>query len=453
MTYPGPSPTRGKGGPRNDRTRIILDSGIKIPIPPGYVAPARSNERFDDSQSPDDEEEQDESGWCGHGGPAQDGENMSENENRAEDSHWANDSSWEGLAGRDVEMRERSVSHKAGSLSDSEPSGSDYESRRAEMESKRNRLRKRGKACSDTEQEDEEEDEELCDDVVEDSTPKRPTRNTRQYQSKRRRLQSSPSRPRIPAKTKGKGRAIPPHSPLRILANAKGKGRAISSHSPPRTLATSKGKGRPTEIHPEVKGYGHSSKGGEKDDGEDDSGDDGEDGDGQNPGKARGRWSKQAILEIDEFGKDVHQRAEAIARKYRKNTSDVLLNAGLGLKSVRKKENFSNQFRQWYSLKNPGNGRMCICISLSLSTLLISSSPVNLQQFTDEVREEYKKLWKGVNRDNMDETGDIMAPILAELQSMESQEGLQISPVVRMKSTLKQVQKFVSASKSILQQG
>lgn len=85
--------------------------------------------------------------------------------------------------------------------------------------------------------------------------------------------------------------------------------------------------------------------------------------------------------------------------------------------------------------------------SFTSSSLLISSSSANLKAFNSKVKEEYHKLWEGVDRGDAEEVERITLPILDELESMELQEGMQLSPITRMKSTLAQAQRMVRLSK------
>jgi hypothetical protein len=66
------------------------------------------------------------------------------------------------------------------------------------------------------------------------------------------------------------------------------------------------------------------------------------------------------------------------------------------------------------------------------------------------VREAYNNLWEGVDRDDPEESEKVIRPILDELEGMERQEELQMSPISRMKAIRSQVQRFVSILESNL---
>jgi hypothetical protein len=201
IRYEASAPVPGQGGPRNDRTWIVLPGGLKVPIPPGYVAPLY----YDLQATPRDDGGDDSSGGVGppasddgqsgqgpHGGSAEDDASMWEGFDPANTLHSSPD-----VVMHDVNMEDSS--------------GSDYESTRRQKDEQRVKLRKRGRDSPDTEQEDREEDAELQDDVVADDPPRRPsTFRRRSYKAKtqKRKLRRSPSR--IPASAKGKSRQAEP---------------------------------------------------------------------------------------------------------------------------------------------------------------------------------------------------------------------------------------------------
>jgi hypothetical protein len=413
LRYVGPAPTLGRGGARNDRTAIVED-GVHYPIPAGYVAPYHRDPYHDGDGLPEvfdfgcavrDEEEDDPNAGMDEEGNDPSARMDEGEENAATDVDA--DMSWEGVGeqlGLDVNMKDSG----AESSSDSGVSGSDYEEYRKRKEGKRDRLRKRGEECTDTEEEDVEEDEELRHEVVDDSTPCRPGRK-HQRQMKRRRLQVHRS----------------PRSPPRISSKAKGKGRAVEVENP---KGSKKDSGKGNE--------GEGEKGGRDDEPMD---------------KVRGRLSKEANQKISEFGKDIHDMADEMAVRYRKDRSTILQLAGLNLSTPRS-PNFYNQYKMWFSQKKPDtSGMLDPSYLVFYSMLLISSYLGNLKQFTQTVKDAYEALWEGVDRDDAEACDQVMKPILDDLEAMEHQSELQMAPSARMKTTLERMQKFVSMSKPISQ--
>jgi hypothetical protein len=365
--------------------------------------------------------------------------------------------SWEGIGGgddmdgQDDQMKGSSVSGEIDESSSSDPSGSDYEFYRKEKEDKRNELKKRGKASSDTEEEDSDEDEELRDDVVDDFTPRRPTQK-RQYGSKRRRVHVPPSPPRYSAKAKGKQRAIETQDP-----KEKGKQPTVETKDPKgkRAIGVKDPKGKGKQFTTETGSSRNDRIGNGGQDAWEDIEGDGEEREGgrgqsgENMAKVRSRLSREAIEEIEEFGKKIHDEADAIALRLRKDRTIILQLAGLSLSPARQ-PNFFNQFKTWYRQMHPQESRMLYSyLNFFLSSLILFSS-VTLSQFTSVVREAYNNLWEGVDRDDPEESEKVMRPILDELEGMERQEELQMSPISRMKAIRSQVQRFVSILESIL---
>jgi hypothetical protein len=324
VRYPGPAPLQGPTDAKNDRTRMVFD-GIHFKVPAGLVAPRWHPQDLGEGAQSDIE--------MGGDGDGDDEGNLS----------------WEGIGGgddvdgQDDQMKGSSVSGEVDGPSSSDPSGSDYESYREMKEEKRNRLKKRGKASSDTEEDDFEEDEELRDEVVDDFTPRRLTQK-RQYGSKRRRVHVPLSPPRYSAKAKGKQRAVETKDP-----KEKSKQRATETKDP-------KGKGKQPAIETgssrkdsnrigeedaweDVEGVGEEREGGRGLSGED-------------MAKVRGRLSREAIEEIEEFGKKIHDKADAIALRLRKDRTTILQLAGLSLSPARQ-PNFFNQFKTWYRQTHP----------------------------------------------------------------------------------------------------
>lgn len=87
------------------------------------------------------------------------------------------------------------------------------------------------------------------------------------------------------------------------------------------------------------------------------------DGDEEDANEGDGRWiktpgplSKAARAEAQEFALKVTREAERIARKYKKSTRDVMLAAGLGVRTSRSKNPF-NMFKKWYAHHNPKGSR------------------------------------------------------------------------------------------------
>jgi hypothetical protein len=64
------------------------------------------------------------------------------------------------------------------------------------------------------------------------------------------------------------------------------------------------------------------------------------------------------------------------------------------------------------------------------------------------VQKAYRKLWEGVDEDDPEACARVVAPFLKELEEMEVDAEFRASPVMRMKSTLKQVSDLVRMDKS-----
>jgi hypothetical protein len=94
---------------------------------------------------------------------------------------------------------------------------------------------------------------------------------------------------------------------------------------------------------------------------------DAEDGDEEAEIDGEDRWTKTpgplpktAKAEAQAFGARVTEEAERIARKYKKSTRDVMLAAGLGIRTSRGK-NPLNMFKRWYAHHHPNKGRKLLC--------------------------------------------------------------------------------------------
>ena len=66
-----------------------------------------------------------------------------------------------------------------------------------------------------------------------------------------------------------------------------------------------------------------------------------------------GPLSAKARAEAQALGDHVQNRARALADKYNKPYGSIMLAAGLTIQKARHGQNFSNQFKVWYSAKNP----------------------------------------------------------------------------------------------------
>jgi hypothetical protein len=66
-----------------------------------------------------------------------------------------------------------------------------------------------------------------------------------------------------------------------------------------------------------------------------------------------GPMSAEARAEAQALGDDVQSRARALADKYNKPYGSIMLAAGLTIQKARHGQNFSNQFKTWYSAKFP----------------------------------------------------------------------------------------------------
>jgi hypothetical protein len=329
---------------------MVMDGGEKRPIPRGYVAPAWEDDNYGFRGSDQDE-------GSNPGNFDQEDVQMAADEAGS----WQEEESWEGLrgpgAGGDDDVEMAPPAGYGGSESSANTSGSDYETARLWMEKKRMKLKKRGKSCSDTEAEDEDEDEELQDDVVDDSTPPRPPRNQKRYYSKKHKAKRPQSPPRIPAKAKGKGRAV--EKPAAVTKGFN-EMRRVGGRRPSGQKGEGHVGGDEDEGEEDEDGDGglRGDGGGEED--EDGGGEEDEDGGGvgKKP-RVRGRWSQAALDDVEEFGRLTYQRAQELADKHGKDASNIILRAGLSVKSTRRPM-FYNKFKTWYSQLNPNTTSMCI---------------------------------------------------------------------------------------------
>ena len=88
---------------------------------------------------------------------------------------------------------------------------------------------------------------------------------------------------------------------------------------------------------------------------------DGDDEDGGQQGNTHGPFSKAAMKEAAELGKQTRKSAELIAKKYGKTVRNVMINAGLGIQNARQ-SNFSNLWKVWYAHHHPAlEGGMWCC--------------------------------------------------------------------------------------------
>jgi hypothetical protein len=71
----------------------------------------------------------------------------------------------------------------------------------------------------------------------------------------------------------------------------------------------------------------------------------------EEPQKMGRRYTKEEVQAIDELGRQTVQEADAIASRFGRKRSDVLIRAGLGMK-LTKKNNISNVFKTWYAANN-----------------------------------------------------------------------------------------------------
>jgi hypothetical protein len=76
-----------------------------------------------------------------------------------------------------------------------------------------------------------------------------------------------------------------------------------------------------------------------------------DDGGVEEPRKMGRRYMKEEEREIDELGRRTVQDADGIATRWGRKRPDILIRAGLGIKST-KKDNISNIFKTWYAMKN-----------------------------------------------------------------------------------------------------
>ena len=75
--------------------------------------------------------------------------------------------------------------------------------------------------------------------------------------------------------------------------------------------------------------------------------------------KVSGPLPKAARVEAQQLAALVTQEAEKIARKYQKNTREVILAAGLGVRAARTRNPF-NMFKKWYAHHNPNKDCECL---------------------------------------------------------------------------------------------
>jgi hypothetical protein len=66
-----------------------------------------------------------------------------------------------------------------------------------------------------------------------------------------------------------------------------------------------------------------------------------------------GPLSAEARLEAQQLGEQVQQAVSTLAKKYNKPYHSILVAAGLNIQSARRQQNFSNQFKMWYSATHP----------------------------------------------------------------------------------------------------
>ena len=71
-----------------------------------------------------------------------------------------------------------------------------------------------------------------------------------------------------------------------------------------------------------------------------------------------GPLSKEARAEAEKLGAFVAKESERIARKFKKSKREIILAAGLGLRSARSPNTF-NMFKKWYAHHNPRQDNEC----------------------------------------------------------------------------------------------
>jgi hypothetical protein len=332
-TYHGPPPWPGDSSNENI---YVKQNGQRIPIPPGLVAPT-----YRDLDHGEDDDEGDDSGNDGYGG---------------------SDGSWRGTGGGDGgvkvsgenEERDRGSSEEVGEelrkipesedtepesrggfksqhLSpegdqrlgsrESTPSGSDYDTTRKALLNARTAKARRGRECSDTEKDDDEEDEELRNEVVNDSyvSPKSRNRFHTQHRNAHSKSNSSMVGRRVTAKQRGKRRVVVPPGD---------------------------GDGVPREEVEAARSQHSGTAGGDAGDVRDVNAE-------EDWARAKGPLSAAAKSEIAVFGSRTYDEAKGLAKKYGKDISEVMVQAGLGFRWGRSSQ-MANQFRRWYSLKFPG---------------------------------------------------------------------------------------------------
>ncbi|KII83484.1 hypothetical protein PLICRDRAFT_180388 [Plicaturopsis crispa FD-325 SS-3] len=186
---------------------------------------------------------------------------------------------------------------------------------------------KKGDDVSDTDADDLEEEEEFIAETEGVVGPKKAFGGKTKTATKRRRGKKQPI-------------ASPPsaaNSPPRIPQHKKGKGRAV--------------------------------------DAEEESDDDDETEDWE---KIPGPFPKAAMDEADELSQLINERATAIAKKYGKHKSDVLVHAGVGLKQTRSANRW-NKYGTWYAHTHP------------------KSKDITAEEYAQEIHAAYKKLMHGKN--------------------------------------------------------
>jgi hypothetical protein len=140
-----------------------------------------------------------------------------------------------------------------------------------------------------------------------------------------------------------------------------------SQPSPPRYTSKEKGKGRAILRHVEDDGVED-----EEEEGEDD-------GEAQHKGAryTPGPLSEEGRNEALQLGKQTTDAFMVLAKKYGKSPQTMMVASGLAIQNACQGQNFSNKFKQWYSVTYPARpGGKC---------LFTLSSPTSLSDFSSVV--------------------------------------------------------------------